>query len=442
MRDLHGGAVDLDSPATPPARRYSWYDVARLACALIILLVIALDVTSIPAAYHLVQTPCSPCDPNSIQATTVQTTALQAEGLSLQFFAFYTTALIVVTELIYIGLGVIIFLRRSDDGIALLTALTLVTFGGAAFTGTMHALANVNGALDFTTRALNVVGQAAFIVFLYVFPDGRFRPRWTIMPAILWSASWVTTLWPVTNPIIQAATQFMQDGPAFVAIILSMIVAQIYRYLRASSPIQRQQTKWVVYALAVGLGGFATTLVVADLLLPTSVTNSASGAMIGNTLTYGWFLIIPVGIAAAILRSRLYDIDILIKRTLVYGSLTAILAALYFGLVIGAQQLTHRLTGQQVAQQPVVIVLSTLLIAALFTPLRSRLQRGIDQRFYRSRYNAARTLAAFSASLRNEVDLAELNAHLLNVVDQTMRPQTASLWLRSPTARRAETPPR
>jgi hypothetical protein len=388
-----------------------------------------------------VQTPCSPCDPNSIQATTAQTNALHAEGLSLQFFALYTTALIVVTEFIYIGLGVIIFLRRSDDGIALLTSLTLVTFGGAAFTGTMHALTPVNGALDFTTRALNVVGQSAFLVFLYVFPDGRFRPRWTIIPAILWSFSWVTTLWPAMNPTIQAVTQFTQDGPAFIAIILSMIVAQVYRYLRISSPIERQQTKWVVYALAIGLGGFAISLVIANLLLPASVTNSPTGTLIGNTLTYGCFLIIPVGIAAAILRSRLYDIDILIKRTLVYGSLTAILAALYFALVIGAQQLTHRLTGQQVAQQPVVIVLSTLLIAALFTPLRSRLQRGIDQRFYRSRYDAARTLAAFSASLRNEVDLAELNAHLLNVVDQTMRPQTASLWLRSPTARRA-TPPR
>jgi hypothetical protein len=107
MHELHG-ANNPDGVATQPARQYSWYDVARLAWALIIVLVIVLDVVSIPTAYQLLQTPCSPCDPNSIQATTAQTSALQAEGMSLQFFALYTTGLIVVTECIYIGLGVII----------------------------------------------------------------------------------------------------------------------------------------------------------------------------------------------------------------------------------------------------------------------------------------------------------------------------------------------
>ena len=432
MREISSDGSDPRDAAGRLASGFTWYDAARVACALVIVLVIALDVGGIPAAYQLVQTPCSPCDPNSIQATTVQASALQADGMSLQFFALYTTALIVVTQFIYIALGVLLFLRRSDDGVALFTALTLVTFGGAAFTGTMHALTDVNAALGFTTHSLNVIGQSCFIIFLYVFPDGRFRPRLAIIPAVLWSASWVLTLWPNPNPVMSAMTQFTQDGPLFILIILSMIAAQVYRYRRVSSSIQRQQTKWVVYALAVGLGGFATTIIVANFLLPPSVTNSPTGTLVGNTLTYSWFIIIPIGIAAAILRSRLYDIDILIKRTLVYGSLTAILAALYFGLVIGAQQLTYRLTGQQVAQQPVVIVLTTLLIAALFTPLRSRLQRWIDRRFDRSRYDAAKTLAAFSASLRSEVDLAQLNAHLLDVVDETMRPAHASLWLRAP----------
>jgi hypothetical protein len=431
MREISSDSADPRDATGQPAGGFSWYDAARVACALIIVLVIALDVGGIPAAYQLVQTPCSPCDPNSIQATTVQASALHADGMSLQFFALYTTALIVVTQFIYIALGVILYLRRSDDGVALFTALTLVTFGGAAFTGTLHALTDMNAALGFTTRGLNVIGQSCFIIFLYVFPDGRFRPRLAVIPAVLWSASWVLTLWPNGNPMISAVTGFTQDGPLFILIILSMIAAQVYRYRRVSSPIQRQQTKWVVYALAVGLGGFAATLIVANLLLPPSLTNSPTGTLIGNTLTYSWFIIIPIGIAAAILRSRLYDIDILIKRTLVYGSLTAILAGVYFGLVIGAQQLTHRLTGQEVAQQPVMIVLTTLLIAALFTPLRARLQRLIDQRFDRSRYDAAKTLAAFSASLRSEVDLRQLNDHLLAVVDETMRPAHASLWLRA-----------
>jgi hypothetical protein len=148
------------------------------------------------------------------------------------------------------------------------------------------------------------------------------------------------------------------------------------------------------------------------------------------------FVLLPIGVGIAILRSHLWDIDVIIRRTLIYGSLTAVLAALYFAVVIGAQLVTQAFTGRQVGQQPVVIVLSTLLIAALFTPLRARLQRWIDQRFYRSRYDAAKTVAAFSQALRSEVDLAQLNEHLLAVIDETMRPVHASLWLRAQGAAR------
>jgi hypothetical protein len=140
------------------------------------------------------------------------------------------------------------------------------------------------------------------------------------------------------------------------------------------------------------------------------------------------------------LRSRLWDIDILINKALVYGSLTALLALLYFGLVIGLGSLVRLFTGQ-VSQSPVVIVASTLAIAALFQPLRHRLQRFIDRRFYRSKYDAAKTLEAFSATLRNEVDLSQLREELVAVVQETMQPAHVSLWLRSP-QRHTEVPRR
>jgi hypothetical protein len=189
---------------------------------------------------------------------------------------------------------------------------------------------------------------------------------------------------------------------------------------RRSRGIERQQLKWFVYAMAIGLiGGLC---LVATAWFNVNITS----ASVWTLVTVG----LPISAGIAILRYRLYDIDIIIKRTLVYGSLTAILAALYFALVIGAQTLTKLVTGQQVGQQPVVIVLSTLLIAALFQPLRHRLQRTIDRRFDRSHYDAAKTVAAFSASLRSEVNLQQLNERLLGVVEETMRPTHASLWLR------------
>jgi hypothetical protein len=165
-----------------------------------------------------------------------------------------------------------------------------------------------------------------------------------------------------------------------------------------------------------------------------SAAQSPLADIIVNTFNHLLLLLIPISIAFAILRSRLWDIDIIINRTLVYGSLTAILALFYFVSVIALQSLLSVFTGHLSwgTQSPVVIVASTLGIAALFQPLRRRLQAIIDRRFYRSRYDAARTLAAFSASLRDEVDLEQLREQLLAVVQETMQPSHISLWLRNP----------
>jgi hypothetical protein len=139
----------------------------------------------------------------------------------------------------------------------------------------------------------------------------------------------------------------------------------------------------------------------------------------------------PIAIGIAILRYRLYDIDLLINRTLVYGSLSAILIALYFGGIVMMQRVFVLLTGQQ---STLAVVASTLLIAALFSPLRGRIQSFIDRRFYRRKYDARKTLEAFSATLRDETYLQALNNELIGVVRETMQPAHVSLWLRSDTA--------
>ncbi|HEX8731588.1 MAG TPA: hypothetical protein VF725_05955 [Ktedonobacterales bacterium] len=415
------------------------FNAARIICAAICALVVILDVVSIPLAYQYLLTPCSPCSPNSIQMTAAQAQQFQASGWPPQTFAISTLIFMVITQSVYIGLGLLLLIRRGNDAMALFTALTLTTFGGAAFTGTMHALANINGTLSLVTYLLNVVGQSAFITFLFVFPTGRFVPRWTIIPAFMWTISWVSPL--IHIPALDQFAELLNDGPIFILLLLTLIIAQIYRYGWVSTPTQRQQTKWVVFGLGAGLGGFAVTLVLDNMALAPSFTNQALPTLVSNALNDLFFIAIPVAIAFAISRSRLYDIDIVINRALVYGSLTAILAALYFGLVIGAQTLTHQITGRQESQPQVVIVLSTLVIAAIFQPLRHRIQRVIDRRFYRSRYDATRTIDAFSAALRQEVDLNDLRERLVAVVDETMRPTSVALWLNPVRAPTSDTPP-
>jgi len=205
------------------------------------------------------------------------------------------------------------------------------------------------------------------------------------------------------------------------------IFSQIYRYIRVSNRVQRQQTKWIVFGVTAAVGIFIGLLVISSLRSPSNDNYNFWGEVIGDILFSGAVLLIPLSIGFSILRYRLYDIDFLINRTLVYGILTALLAIIYFSLVFGLQYLLHGLTNET---NEIVIVASTLAIAALFQPLRRRIQKLIDRRFYRQKYDAVRTLAAFSATLRNEVELNQLREHLLAVVQETMQPAHVSLWIR------------
>lgn len=415
----------MDGARPPDA---NWFKAARMACVAICLAVLILDTVSIPAAHAYLQTTCSPCAPNAVNLTVDQAHALAASGYSLAAYATYQLVIVVLTEATYIGIGALLFFRNSHTGMALFTAFTLVTFGGAAFTGTMSALAPMHPLLAWTTAVLDSVGQISFITFLYVFPTGRFVPRWTVVPAAVWGLAWILPVFHVAqlNDVIDHQ---IRQGAPFLIIIASLIIAQVYRYRVVSTDSQRRQTRWVVFGLGAGLSTFAIVILIGNILVPPSVHNDPIASIVSGTVIYLSFLLIPITIAVAILRSQLFDIDILIKRTVLYGMLTAILAGLYFALVIGAQTLTRDITGQKVGQQPVAIVLSTLLIAAIMTPLRRVLQRWIDQRFYRGRYNATRTVEAFSASLRSEVDLSQLSAHLVDVVHETMMPEHVSLWI-------------
>ena len=209
------------------------------------------------------------------------------------------------------------------------------------------------------------------------------------------------------------------------AFYIAFVAAQVYRYRRVSGLVERQQTKWVVFSTAVGVVGLTGMNVFAFALLPRGA-GMTYFYFVAWAVAYCLMLLIPVSFGVAVLHSRLWEIDLVINRTLVYGSLTAILALVYFGGVTLLQRVFHSLTGQG---STFAVVTFTLVIAAIFNPLRRRIQSFIDRRFYRRKYDAAKTLEAFSARLRDETDLGRLGEDLMGVIKETMQPAHASLWL-------------
>jgi len=220
-------------------------------------------------------------------------------------------------------------------------------------------------------------------------------------------------------------------GFGLLAVSSIASLAAPFLRLRRARGRERQQLKWFAYA--TGLTGASVILL---LSLPEETSGPGSLAWTLSSVAYTsmiiGFLLIPLSIGVAILRHRHYDIDHIINRTLVYGSLTVLLALIYFGGVIAAQAVFGGLTRQGDLPQ-LVIVASTLAIAALFNPLRRRLQGFVDRRFYRRKYDAAKTLEAFSSRLRDETDLNRLGGEMVGVVRETMQPEHVSLWLRTPT---------
>jgi hypothetical protein len=398
-----------------------WLLLARAGWVALVTLTLAIFFASLPVYIVQLQTPCAGPACYYTQLSPGQVGALKGMGLSPGDYAAFIVALTLATMIVCLVVSTVIVLRRSDDRMALLVALMLVTFGPIVATSSVPASPSPwrvpNECLSFLALALLV------FVFL-LFPNGQFIPRWTRWTLVVFLVVQIPTAFvaPVmpNTPVDQLSYLVSLGGMAALALV------QLYHYRRVSNPIERQQTKWVVFGLAVlatiYVNGSVLYLIFPVLAAPSSLYPPAY-LIIQTCLP----LFVPLSFGFAMLRYRLWDIDIIINRTLVYGALTSLLALIYLGMVIGLQYLLRGLINQT---NDVTIVASTLVIVALFQPLRHGLQKIIDRRFYRRKYDTARTLAAFSAILRNEVDLDQLREQLVTVVEETIQPAHVSLWLR------------
>ena len=282
-----------------------------------------------------------------------------------------------------------------------------------------------------------IVGLQVFTFLL--FPTGKLpgrRWRWLAWLTVAFVVVGVITsafsfganagLGPVQNPLGIEGFSRIYEGIVLTmsSFLYAAVAFSLFVRLRRAGGVERQQIKWFTYAVVATVFGITFAYAV-----PNTFETPVWFDWVGYALVVATTPAIPVSIGIAILRYRLFDIDRLINRTLVYGALTVTLGLIYFGGVTATQELLQALTGQE--QQPqLVVVASTLVIAALFNPLRRRMQEFMDRRFYRSKYDAAKTLRAFSAKLRDETNLEVLCEDILMAVQDTMQPRCVSLWLK------------
>jgi hypothetical protein len=379
---------------------------------------------------------------------------LAAAGLTLQALAgtSYTNIGLPVlsASIVLVGMwpvtGALIVSRHPGHPVGWLLSLSLMagsfdmfTYGYLSYDANVYpgSLPGVSLALIWLTVGGFPFAILAFTLILLLFPDGRFStPRWRAVgrlasgALILYLSTLVlkpgpvdataeilvpnplgvsTSFWAVLEPLNRATFAIM--ALCYGAAIVSLVVR-----LRRARGEERQQIKWLVYP---------STLFMISVPFLFIGTNGGDGLILGMAIAISFpgLMGMVVAVAFAIFKYRLYDIDLIIHRTLVYGALTGVLALVYFSGVAALQYVLP-------TESPIALVLSTLAAAALFSPLRGRIQTVIDRRFYRHKYDARQTLDSFNAQLKHEVDVEKLSEALLAVVNETFRPAHVSFWLK------------
>lgn len=422
------------SVPTPTRPRPDWLALGQVAWVIVTLVTLGLIVAGVPHRYAQL-----------IELAQADRLTLRQLGFSPAAHATYLIGLdllVVVAHMVIAFL--IVWLCKSHRAAALLVQFALVTNGALIPLARMYALVPLFPLWRVLLEMVIVIGLASGTALLFLFPDGRFVPGWTRWLVGLWAlVIFVGTLFPqapFSFPRWPVAVQLL----ALVSISGVGVFAQLYRYFNIATAVQQQQTKWALFGLtAAVVGPFAYFL--PFVILP-ALTQQAPPNFMRNLMGQSFFglslvfrlvgasvftlalLVFPLSFAIAILRYRLWDIDLLIRRTLVYSVLSGLLALAYFSTVIVLQLAFRSLTGES---SQLAVVVSTLVIAALFFPLRQRVQTFIDRRFYRRKYDAAKALADFAATVRDETDLDQLSARLMEVVRETMQPESVSVWLAS-----------
>jgi len=363
-----------------------------------------------------------------LQISLTQEHALLNLGLSVRSYAVYMLAVQMIVAAGFFGLSLLIFWRRSDDGMAIFVSLVSILYGATSVPISQTLAQQALLAWRVPIDLMNSIGWGMGLILFYLFPNGHWVPRWT-----RWLAALVT-IWVLAWPFLPALNpdRWMFPWPFLTKTswYATGVMAQLFRYMRHSAPVERQQTKWAVFGFTAAFTGFILFNLPVVLWSPLQV----GGLPRLMYLVIGYpalgllpMLLAPLSLGFACLRYRLWDIDLVINRTMILSVITAVLALIYLACVLALQGLFQTLTGQ--GRSEIATAVSTLAIWAAFQPVRRRAQMWTDRLFFRRRYKAEKTLTAFGATMRDQVDLNQVTERLATVVQETVQPAHVSLWL-------------
>ena len=381
------------------------------------LLILIGHIVGFPLGYAYLHTVC----PSGCSLTPENVRALEHIGLSISFYANLYMVIQVLYILVSVGIALLIVFKKPGQWVPLGLSCFLIWF--SAYEGADYpALVAAYPVLNVPVQLLLFLGGGilGFYAFL-TFPNGKFGSRWVLGFYLVSVFEGVLAVF-ITTPVFVLINSVF--GFLSFFIILGVL---IYRSRRLLNARECAATKWIILSLSI----FIPTVILVFLVLPAVAPADSLALLIVNIAGFFGCGINIAGILMAVMYANAFDIDVFVRRTLVYTLLTAILALLYAGMVFGSQ-FGLATFSPQAAQSPFILVGSTLVIAALFQPMRHRIQRTIDRRFYRQKYDASRVIERFSASLHSEIDLADLSEQVVAVVQETMQPAHVSLWLREP----------
>lgn len=385
--------------------RALWFGVA--------VLVVELMLISVRPVYQRLVTPCTdlPCDPDLLTPAGVR--ALTALGWTPHQYAIYTIAMAFLVAFFYISVAVLLFRARSDDPVALFSSIGLMLFG-VFFYEYIDSVRVLGPGMDAALNILPFVSLVWFVQLFYLFPDGRFVPRWTRWASL----SWILAPFVLT-PILMADPEIW--GPliqftVIICLLFTCIVAPIYRYRQVSTPIERQQTKWVLFGLLQLVG---LSILFGDILpffWPVLNLNGTLPEMVNTFLQAASMSLMPITMAMAVLRYRLWEIDRILNRTMVYIPLTSILTVIYSTSISFSQRLFSTVAGET---SPAVAIFTTILLTTTFTPIKNGLQALVDRSF-KEPLDPLKELKALEQRIFNVVDLLDQPAMARRIGEQIM----------------------